>query len=178
MCNLGSALAAQGKLEEAIAAYWQAIGLESDFAEAHYNLGVALNDQGKLEEAIAAYRQAIGIKPDYAEAHYNLGVAEPTKASSRRQLPPFGRRSASSRTMPRLIPTSAVALKDQSKLEEAIAAYRRAIGIKPDYAEAHCNLGNALKDQGKLEEAIAALIGRRSASSRTLPWLIPIWPFV
>ena len=27
--------------------------------------------------------------------------------------------------------------------------------LKPDYAEAHINLGNALKDQGKLEEAIA-----------------------
>ena len=64
----------QGKLEEAIAAYRQAIGLKSDYAEAHYNLGVALTDQGKLEEAIAAYRQAIGIKPDYAEAHSNLGV--------------------------------------------------------------------------------------------------------
>ena len=29
------------------------------------------------------------------------------------------------------------------------------IGVKPDYAEVHSNLGNALKDQGKLEEAIA-----------------------
>jgi predicted O-linked N-acetylglucosamine transferase (SPINDLY family) len=37
-----------------------------------------------------------------------------------------------------------------------VAAYRQAIVIKPDYAEAHSNLGNALKDQGKLDEAIAA----------------------
>ena len=27
--------------------------------------------------------------------------------------------------------------------------------LKPDYAEAHNNLGNALKDQGKLDEAMA-----------------------
>ena len=27
--------------------------------------------------------------------------------------------------------------------------------MKPDYAEAHNNLGNALQDQGKLDEAIA-----------------------
>jgi Flp pilus assembly protein TadD len=30
------------------------------------------------------------------------------------------------------------------------------IGIKPDFAEAHSNLGNVLKDQGKLDEAVAA----------------------
>ena len=34
-------------------------------------------------------------------------------------------------------------------------AYRRALELKPDYAEAHSNLGIALKDQGKLDEAIA-----------------------
>jgi tetratricopeptide (TPR) repeat protein len=28
--------------------------------------------------------------------------------------------------------------------------------MKPDYAEAYNNMGNALKDQGKLEEAIEA----------------------
>ena len=45
--------------------------------------------------------------------------------------------------------------KDQGKLDEAVACYRRALELKPDYAEAHNNLGNALKDQGKLDEAIA-----------------------
>ena len=46
-------------------------------------------------------------------------------------------------------------MKDQGKLDEAIACYRRALELKPDYAEAHNNLGNALKDQGKLDEAVA-----------------------
>jgi len=48
------------------------------------------------------------------------------------------------------------ALKDQGKLDEAIAAYNKALSIKPDYAEAYYNMGNALQDQGKLDEAIAA----------------------
>jgi tetratricopeptide (TPR) repeat protein len=43
---------------------------------------------------------------------------------------------------------------DESKLEEAVAAYRQAIDIKPDLA--YSNLGNALEDQGKHDEAIAA----------------------
>ena len=48
------------------------------------------------------------------------------------------------------------ALKDQGKLDEAIAAYNKALSIKPDHADAYNNMGNALKDQGKLDEAIAA----------------------
>ncbi|HML15199.1 MAG TPA: tetratricopeptide repeat protein [Xanthobacteraceae bacterium] len=71
-CNLGAALKELSKLDEAVAAYRQAIRLKPDLAEAYSNLGVALFDQGKIEEAIVAYRQAIGIKPDYAEAHSNL----------------------------------------------------------------------------------------------------------
>ena len=43
-----------------------------------------------------------------------------------------------------------------SNLEEAIEAYKKAIWIKPDYAEAFNNMGNALRDQGKEEEAIEA----------------------
>ena len=49
-----------------------------------------------------------------------------------------------------------VTLKEQRKPDEAIAAYNKALSIKPDYAEAYNNMGNALKDQGKLDEAIAA----------------------
>jgi len=49
-----------------------------------------------------------------------------------------------------------IALRDQNKLGEAEAAYRRAIQLKPDYPEAYNNLGIALCDQKKRAEAEAA----------------------
>ena len=52
--------------------------------------------------------------------------------------------------------TWALLLKEQGKLEEAIEAYNKALSIKPDYADAYYNMGNALKEQSKLEEAIEA----------------------
>ena len=70
--SLGGGLAAQGKLDEAVAAYRQAIGIKPDFAEANSALGNALTVQGKLDEAVAAYRQAIGIKPDFFRAFSGL----------------------------------------------------------------------------------------------------------
>ena len=58
--------------------------------------------------------------------------------------------------MQRPITTWAVTLKEQGKLDEAIASYTKALSLKPDYAEAYYNMGNALQEQGKLDEAIEA----------------------
>ena len=38
---------------------------------------------------------------------------------------------------------------DLSRPEEAEASYRQAISLKPDYAEAHYNLGVAIQDLGR-----------------------------
>ena len=35
--------------------------------------------------------------------------------------------------------------KSKDKLEEAIEAYNKALAIKPDYADAYYNMGNALQ---------------------------------
>ena len=58
--------------------------------------------------------------------------------------------------MLRLITTWNALIKAQGKLDEAIFAYNKALSIKPDYADAYNNMGNALKDQSKLEDAIEA----------------------
>ena len=42
----------------------------------------------------------------------------------------------------------------RGQLDEAIAQYRKALEIKPDYAEAHYNLGIALAGRGQIDEAI------------------------
>src|SRR5262249_23671964 len=60
-------------LDEAIAECSEAVRLNKDFAEAHYNLGNALRDKGDTAAAEAAYREVIRLKPDYAEGHCNLG---------------------------------------------------------------------------------------------------------
>jgi len=50
-----------------------------------------------------------------------------------------------------------VGLAATGRVEEAIDHYRKALEIRPDYAESHNNLGNALLRQGRLDEAIVHL---------------------
>ena len=47
-------------------------------------------------------------------------------------------------------------LKDLGRLEEAEASYAQAVVLKPDYADAHYNLGNTLNELVRLEEAEAS----------------------
>jgi serine/threonine-protein kinase len=46
-------------------------------------------------------------------------------------------------------------LETRGRTDEAVAGYRTAIRLKPDYAPAHYNLATVLSDQGKSDEAIA-----------------------
>jgi len=73
--NLGIALVAEGKIEEAISHYKIAFGLKPDYALAHNNLGNVFWDKRKTEEAISHYKMAIKLNPDFAKAYYNLGNA-------------------------------------------------------------------------------------------------------
>jgi tetratricopeptide (TPR) repeat protein len=71
----GRRLFVAGRLDEAIAAYREAIRLNPSYDSAYYNLGIALMSKGLREEAMAAYRQALHLKPDNVDAHVNLGAA-------------------------------------------------------------------------------------------------------
>ncbi|HKQ76914.1 MAG TPA: tetratricopeptide repeat protein [Blastocatellia bacterium] len=64
----------------------------------------------------------------------------------------------------------AVQLQQQGKLTEAADEYRAALKLKPDYAEAHANLGAVLARLGKYDEAVAAY----ESALKLAPHLTPI----
>src|SRR5438094_4563251 len=72
--NLGTVLADQGKLTEAINRYQRALQISPNYAEAHHNWGHVLAQQGRLAEAIDRYQRALQIRPNYADAHNSWGV--------------------------------------------------------------------------------------------------------
>jgi len=71
----GNALYRQGKYDEAVPAYDEAIRLDPNYIHAWNNKGLALNSQGKYDEAIQAYDEAIRLDPNYANAWNHKGVA-------------------------------------------------------------------------------------------------------
>jgi tetratricopeptide (TPR) repeat protein len=71
----GMSLANDSDVEREIEELKQAIRINPDDVDAHYNLGVAYGESGMDKEEIEACKKAVRLKPDYAEAHNNLGIA-------------------------------------------------------------------------------------------------------
>ncbi len=65
-------LVAEGRPEEAVARYREAIALDEAFADAWQGLALALQDLGRLEEAIEAGHRLCALAPDDVLAHTTL----------------------------------------------------------------------------------------------------------
>ena len=73
--NLGNALDAAGRVQDACVAFERAIQQAPDFSMAHNNLGATLAGQGHFAAAASAYRKALQTDPQNGAAMNNLGVA-------------------------------------------------------------------------------------------------------
>jgi len=69
----GGSRLAKGQYEEAIAAYTEALKLDSDLAEAYDSRGYAYSMMGEYEQALADLNRAIELDPDCARAYNNRG---------------------------------------------------------------------------------------------------------
>ncbi len=73
--NSGAALQEEGRYEEAIRAYDEAIRLDSQFAVAYGGRGLAYDSLGQHQRAIQDLDEAIRLDPQLAMAYNNRGLA-------------------------------------------------------------------------------------------------------
>jgi tetratricopeptide (TPR) repeat protein len=71
---LGSVLALENRISEAISAYRRALELEPDDARAHHDLGRLMLRSGRPDDAIRHLRRAVELVPDYAAAYHDMAA--------------------------------------------------------------------------------------------------------
>ena len=152
--NLGVALQAEGRLDEATDHYHRAIALQPDYPPAYNNLATALRAKGQIADAVTTYQQALRLRPEYPEAQYNLANALMDAGKPAEAIDHF-------RIALQTIPASVdvhnnlgIALMGQGKRDEAIAEFREALQVDPDSVKAHRNLADALGSAHQYDEAI------------------------
>jgi protein O-GlcNAc transferase len=160
----GHALEAEGRLDEAMQRYLDAIRLAPNPARAHLNHGNVLLLKGDLQGALNAFSTAIKHKPDYAGAYYNIGNALLGNRQFDEAVTNYRRALEIQPDYAEVHCSLGVALKELGQLDDAVACFQRALKIKPDLIEAHFNLGLALQGLGKREGAVASF--RRTVELR------------
>jgi tetratricopeptide (TPR) repeat protein len=154
--NLGNALRALARAEDAATSHRRALEIRADYAEAHNNLGSALRDLGRIDEAVASYRCAVAINRDFGMAHANLANALRSLGDLEDAVASFRQAVAIEPHCAEVLRNLGDSLLELGRADEADAAYRRALEIEPDCGEAHSNLGMALMLQNRAAEAEAS----------------------
>ena len=129
--NLGVLWEEQGRLDDAIAAYQQALARAPRYAAAHYNLGRADRTKGEIAAAAECFRRAVDSDPEHARAVAALGQVLQTLGRAEDAVPFLKRAIA-------LIPDDADlycdlgnALQALGQLAAATAAYQRSLQLNP-----------------------------------------------
>lgn len=73
--ELGNRHFAQGRLDQALNCYVQAIELQPDHMAAHNNFGAVLLAQGQFDAVAAHFEQILAIKPDTIDGYNTLAMA-------------------------------------------------------------------------------------------------------
>ena len=152
--NLGLALLAAGRQDEAVEAFRQTVSMDPFHAKAYTALGLLSAETGSLKEAVTYLSQAEEVAPLDADVHRNLGMVEArlgNVAEARIHL----------NTALKIRPQDVVTLNElgsllleQGKIREAIEYYSNALLLDPEHAESHHNLGMAFFKLNKLEDAL------------------------
>ncbi|HJZ97832.1 MAG TPA: tetratricopeptide repeat protein, partial [Candidatus Solibacter sp.] len=142
--QLGLAMAAEGKVTEAISEFRTAIALAPAYDEPHSNLGVAFGEQGRMGEAAVEFGEAIRLNPKYAEAYNNLGTVLVKQGDLRQALEKY---ATSLRIDPeyRGALENLKALADSGKLKPDLAGPAAGILERPRDAAAFDALAIALR---------------------------------
>ncbi len=152
--NLADLLLNNGRLDEAIAHYEQALVKRPDPEKAQYNLAVAFVAEGKIDKAIEHYRTALEIKPDYVDAHYNLGGAFVRNGQADEAIEEYEKTLELRPNSPDAHNNLGSALLEKGRVVEAIGHYQAALQLKGDDPEVEYNLAHAFAKEGQLDQAI------------------------
>lgn len=136
---LAVALAAQGKLDLALASYDHALSLRPGFAEAISNRGACLERLGRFDEALASYERALTLQPDFFDALYNRGNVLRALGRHADALASYDRALSLWPQHADALNNRGQALRELMRYEEALASYDAAIAAAPQHAMAHCN---------------------------------------
>jgi tetratricopeptide (TPR) repeat protein len=159
LANLGGALISKGEYDAAIDTCKSTLLLNPGYTHAYNNLGIALQMKGEHDSAIASFRRAIELVPANSDAHSNLAKALSSRGKFEEAIAHF-LEALESPALAHESGTSIAlgnAFNHLGRLEEAEAAYRRAIKLDPGQPHVRSNLGVTLARQGKFEEAILHL---------------------
>ena len=154
LASLGTALQAQGRLEQALTAFDKAVQLGPDDPGLWINLGNVLADLERPAEALLAFQHVLKLDPRHWDAAYRCGFLLHGLGRSQEAVSSY---DLSDRLRPNhavILEMRAIALHGLKRFDEALADNKRAHALNPANADTCNNIGAVLQSLGRDEEAL------------------------
>jgi tetratricopeptide (TPR) repeat protein len=155
MSNLGMALAALNRDQEALAILDKAVALMPGSLEAISNRGNVLMKLNRPAEALVAFDAAVALAPGFPGARANRGNALAALGRFEEALAQYDAVLAVLPTHAETHLNRGSALMALSRAAEAISTFDRALALRPDYVKAHIGRGSARQALNQQHEALA-----------------------
>ncbi len=153
--GLGLQLRLQGRLDEAIARFSEAVRISPSFAGAQNNLGEALLARGRAVEALPHLIEAVRINPNLREARVSLAMAESQLGHADAAIATYEDAVARWPDYANAQTRLGLALAEHGRAQEGLGHLREAVRLAPEDADAHYNLGRVLLGTGSVDAAAA-----------------------
>jgi len=144
------------KYDEAISYYKRAISLDPNYADALVNLGVTYAEMESWDEAIKCFKTALS-NPVYstpAQAYSNMGYAYYRKRDYINAENSLRDALLRNPVLPMAMYTLGLVHIETNNDQLAIDDFKKAIGILPDYADAHWELAKIYLRTGQKARAL------------------------
>jgi Tfp pilus assembly protein PilF len=147
--NMVNVLMGEGRFDDAIALYAEAVRINPNLADSYNNMGLVLIKRGSADEAIPNFLKAIRINPNHAAAHYTLATVLASQGKLHEAIYHFRESVRIKPDYEQAHNNLGNALLLENRIDEAIASYREALRLNPDFTMAENNLKIALAQQRK-----------------------------
>lgn len=164
--NLGKALEAKGRLEEARVVYEELTVLAPELADGWVNLGALRHARGDLAGAEALYQKALEVDPQSGEALYDLGLLRKLEGRSVDALALVERAVQGGFRKAVAFNQLGVLYLGSGRRSEAEQALRTAWDMDARDWLSGYNLAQLLSAQGRSQEATAVLAEARTRAVR------------
>ena len=151
--NLGSALLAQKKFDDAASVIETALNLSPNDPQALNNSGNLLLQKKEFERAAERFKKATMVKPDYAEAHNNLGSALLGMDCADEAIASLERALQLAPGYPDALYNYGQAEYLLGKYDDALGAYGRTLELQPGHTAALLGAAEVLKLKGMHDQA-------------------------
>ena len=108
-----------------------------------------------FDQAVEAYQKALDLRPFFADAHAGLGDAKAAKGDVDGAVTAYQRALAYNPVNPKVhMSLGRIYYSEKGLYYEAVAAFKKAIELDPEFVEARMGLGEVYEDKGLYQDAI------------------------